>query len=718
MGVLNIIALSYLSVISIVVFIHYFNRRSNVVYVPSILPWKSIDPSVVRASAFRVNLLFILQIIIVILLSLFLAQPYFSSDVIVLHGRNSIVVIDSSASMQTLDNGEMRFDIARKQLLRLVNDMKPADEMMVISAYSSAEVVSGLTGDKDTLRETANELMPTETGTDLEGAVGIAVSYLENMRYGRLYILTDQRIDSCGPKIRTIEDGLLHFVRVGVHGSNIAISSLDTFQDIFDDADEAYITVTSYADDRNDVKLSVRMGQDLLMEDMFTLNSHERKTFTVKNISSSGILKAGIDTDDCLKADNAAYGVMKDRSRIIDVLLVTDSGKLRDEFNRLEGAFSQMDIDTVSVDKYDKYGQSALQDYDLCIFHRFIPEGQPDINALFVAPDIRYGGAAEKRALSADVPDDGRRGRGGGGLGDDKVWHEFLRSAGRVRGVEVLDWDDAHPTLKYLDYLDSVKIRDSITFDPPQDANVLIYGRGAAGSHDTPGGKRNDRTLAFSIKLGNRRMVVMGIDLGEFSYSDTENLPVLIMTLNMIQWLSPFGENVDSIGRSNLIGSDQYKTGHLYPLRDSTGIKAIYVDGEDGGRVELMPDFVRLNTESSDETRSNSGGGGSEDYLMLKRTGVYVVERKDGDEVFVVNLFDESESNTSVAVERSSGSEPSGGRNAEDGRVQTAAVPAELSAMGKTREELSDISRYVLYLVPLLLFVEWICGFAGRRGTV
>ena len=713
MGFLNIIALSYLSIISVVVFFHFFNRKSNIVYVPSFIPWKEIRTDVVTSRLFRINLLFLLQIFLIILLSLFLSRPYLSSDILTIHGHNRVVVLDTSASMQTIEKEGTRYEQAKKHILELIDKMKPADKMMIISAYSSSEVICDLTGNEKRLRESIENFVPTDTSTDLEGGVSLALSYLENMDNRELYIFTDQRIKDCGLKMNELDPKSIQFYRFGSSGNNVAVSSFDTFQDLFRDTDEAYITVKNYSENTKDVKLKVQLDQDVLMHRNLSLKKHEQKTLAVHNISLPGILKAEIETDDDLKVDNLAYGVIKKREKLINIIMITDSNNLKMEFGKLENAFKRIKIKTISIDAYNP---TILESYDISVFHKFVPPKPPSINSLFISPYI----VDEKGSdLTAKETDENEK------ISDSVLhkknanWRSFLIPKGTMQKVKIVDWENTHPTMKYLDYLDNVKTDNALLYEPPKDATILINVLGkifAKESFVSDKNVRNRLHLAFSSKLGTKRIIVLGLDLGEFNYSDNNNLPVLIMTLNMLQWLSPLGENLDSFGRTNLAINDQFKTGDLYPLHNYDNFKELNIKGTDGKMLPVSDyAFSEKETKPQQVIKKDSSGKKSDDvgvepgivpnYAMIKHAGIYVVKTQTRDEKFVANFFDESESNIKPIDSDSIN---------KDGKLKKSQLPNKKPIVS-TKKENEDVSRYLLYFVPLLLFIEWIYSFVSKK---
>ena len=163
MGFLNLLAFGYLSLIGLVVFFYVFNKKKNIVHVPSLIPWGILKEDTVRSRIFKIDLLFLLQILLILLLVFFLAKPYLKSSIINISGKNVVLVIDSSASMQTVEDNGSRFDMARSQALEMVSKLGQWDKMMVIASDYSSRVVSDFTDDKAGLNKAINDLMPTDT---------------------------------------------------------------------------------------------------------------------------------------------------------------------------------------------------------------------------------------------------------------------------------------------------------------------------------------------------------------------------------------------------------------------------------------------------------------------------------------------------------------------------------------------------------------------------
>jgi Ca-activated chloride channel homolog len=189
MGFLNLLAFGYLSLIGLVVYLYIFNKKKNIVHVSSLIPWDVSKQDTVRSKVFKIDMLFVLQTLLILLLVFFLAKPFLKSSIINISGKNIVLVVDSSASMQTVEGDETRFDMARSQALKMIGKLGQWDKMMVISSNYYSRVVSNFSDDKARLNKAINDLMPTDTGTNLDEGVSLGVSFLKNTERGEMYVL-------------------------------------------------------------------------------------------------------------------------------------------------------------------------------------------------------------------------------------------------------------------------------------------------------------------------------------------------------------------------------------------------------------------------------------------------------------------------------------------------------------------------------------------------
>lgn len=587
MGFINLIALGYLALISLVVLIYFFSKKKNVIEVPSIIPWKVLKEDVVRSRLFKVDLLFLLQILALLLLIFFLTRPYLRSSIINISGKNIILIIDSSASMQTSEDDGSRFDQAKSQALKMISNLNQWDKMMAISASSSSEIISEFTNDKHKLDKAINKLRPKDTGTNLEESLSLGISFLKNVERGEMHVLTDQSPSSISFTKLKAEN--IKFIRYGKNFANVAITSFDVYQDMFKDYTEreAYVTIKNYSDDNQNVILNVFLNSEKIEEKEIELKSNEQKTLKVKNFTTSGILKAEIQTNDFLSVDNTAYAIIN-KIKPVNILLVSNDNKLKSELEKIRRSAHRIRITRIEV---PDYAPETIKNYNAAIFHKFVPENNPDINSLYIFPSTNTSDTQTKNTEEGNI------------------FSTLLVPKQRlVKNVKLLDWDNTHPTMKHLDNLDELSIESSLEMEPPDWSTPLMK---IAGNSDNP-------PIAFAGKYAGKRIMVLGFDISDFDFSKSDNLQALIMTLNIIQWLNPY----------EIEGSAKILTGGQYI--PNYNVK---------GNIEI------LNPEG--ETRKYNFKDGTEGHFVfndIEYVGEYKISGADTEGRFVANLFDEKES--------------------------------------------------------------------------
>ena len=645
MGFLNLLAFGYLASIGLVVFLYIFNKKKNIVHVSSLIPWDILKEDTVRSKVFKIDLLFVLQTLLIMLLVFFLAKPYLNSSIINISGKNVVLVVDSSASMQTIEGNETRFDRARSQALKMIGKLGQEDKMMIISSNYSSRVVSDFTDDKAKLNKTITDLMPKDTGTNLDEGVSLGVSFLKNAERGEMYVLTDRSASSIN--FANLKSGNIKFITFGEESANVAITSLDVYQDMFKDyrEREAYVTIENYANHNKTVRLSIFLNDEIIMEEELELAGNEQRTLSVMNLNAPGILKASIQTDDFLLVDNTAYAIINE-IKPINILLVSDNYRLRDELAKIEQSTRRIIVTHIATSEYE---QEDIKNYDAAIFHKFYPNKNPDINALYITPYL-YLSNSKSEGI-----------KGAGDFSDVLISENDL-----VLTVKILDWDATHPTMLHLTNLDDLDIKGAFTMKPPDWSIPLI--KVSDNLKDSP--------IAFAGWYEGKKIISLGFDLSDFDFSKSDGLRMLIMTLNIIQWLNPY----EAVDNSKLLTGGQYRLN--YALTESVEI------------VTPQNEVLKYDVKD-DATEANFI------FNKIDYAGEYKISGTNFNNRFVANFFDANES-----------------RIAPDSISDEELKFEEKEAETLIKDEKNEFGKYLLLLVPFILLVEWLLYHKKlRAGT-
>lgn len=147
-------------------------------------PWKKLIPQVAL----------ILQVLAIIAGAFALSRPAGAGGVP--SGAFVAVVVDASASMAAMHDGEARIERARGVASEIARSLPPGGRMMLVEAGREPSVLAPLTSDGPSLELAVRQLTVRGGAADLEAAVAIASERLREAPSGsRILLLTDAAED-------------------------------------------------------------------------------------------------------------------------------------------------------------------------------------------------------------------------------------------------------------------------------------------------------------------------------------------------------------------------------------------------------------------------------------------------------------------------------------------------------------------------------------------
>src|SRR3954462_2795055 len=125
MSFLSPIAFAFAASIPVMIEFYLLKRKRVLKLVSSTLLWQRFLAETQANAPFqrlRHNWLLLLQILLLLLVVLALARPYLSGDA--KNSRLRVVILDTSASMQSVDEKPSRFEKARSEALKLIDSLR------------------------------------------------------------------------------------------------------------------------------------------------------------------------------------------------------------------------------------------------------------------------------------------------------------------------------------------------------------------------------------------------------------------------------------------------------------------------------------------------------------------------------------------------------------------------------------------------------------------
>jgi hypothetical protein len=461
--------------------LYFLKLRRRELAVSSTLLWKkAIQDLQVNApfQKLRRNLLLLMQLLLLLLLLLALSRPitFYKPGA----GKNTVIIIDRSASMSASDvNGKSRLDDAKRRANDLVSTLNRGGTAMIIAFDDSAEVVQPWSSDTAALKNAIDAIKPTDRKSRLKQAYQLAEAQTQfNPNQLRpdvdppdVFVYSDGRVlDATELSIK----GNLKYEKIGTdQAGNIAIVSLSAkrnyerpnevqiFARLADfgpdpvTADvELWVSSIEPSDPNTDsfqnrgaavVKLLPQRWTEQEREDAEKQGnvSKDSVDFTL-DLTSAAVIRVEQKNraNDLLAADDVAQVVLPP-PKSLSVLLVSDGNYY------LEKALTSLSLKTTAKMSPGEYDAKQPKDFDVIIFDRYSPKQLPPSgNFIYfgcIAPGLRLKPTLEK---------------------NEQVM---------ISNVGVLDWQRDHPILKYLS-LSKLYAAEATKFDVPSESEVLIEG--------------------------------------------------------------------------------------------------------------------------------------------------------------------------------------------------------------------------------------------------
>ena len=615
LGFARPLGLLALAALAVLVWLRLRERQQRALDVPSLLLWAAIRDDRERRR-FRVDLAFVLQAAAIAALAIALGAPYGSGSAGAATARRVVLVVDTSASMQTMEpSGTTRFEQARKAARALLGSLGASDETMLIAVDTRPRIVQPLTRDLTAIAAAIEGLEPREGlsrlafGVQLARSVRIADVELE------IAVFTDLPRDALRLPLGAGER--LRYFRFGQSDDNVAIASLRVDRNPFEEGttSRAWALLRNYSNRPRDVELHVDLAARRVQDERIRLGAGESRVVPIRALAEAGRLEAWIDVGDALRIDNRAYAYVPP-FRSIRILAVTARPGFGDDLRALARAAPAFSLRVVAPNAVTPADLAAA---DVAILHDFAPTEPLATNALFVHPPQ----GSPLFAVEQDVV-----------------------------GARILDWDDRHPLLQDLRYVEALAVGPARRVRLPDWGRPVITSRAA----------QEEFALAFAGETNGRRVVCFAFDLAETSLRRSDHLSLVLFVLNALRWLAPPDPSWP-------LSIDVGET-----FRDALPAAAeATIVGPHGDR-EVRPALARVD-------------------VAVDEVGEHRVTVGDVTRTLFGNLFDAEESNIGRTEE-------AGEFVTAGARVATAGVPAASA----TR----DFARPLLFAALAILFAEWV----------
>lgn len=360
-------ALGWLLLAIPIVIFYILKIRLRRVPVSTVLFWQQIFEEKQPRSIWqrlRHLLSLLVQLAMLLLLVLALAEPYFNWEVT--DARRLVLVLDNSASMRADDVSPSRFEHARTLALRYIDGLRVRDEMAIVAAGTQPQVICGLAGHQRTLRQALDSIEPADGPTHVDQAVELARRLIADGKNGRVVVLTDGCFEGAD-KLAEADD--VELVVIGRRTANLGLTRFQVRRSLLDPIGyEILAEVVNASEEPVECRLEIDLDDDVV--DVIPLKLTPGETWThvfEKTSASGGHLTARLDHADALAADNSAWALLP-RREMLPVTLVTEGNLF------LEKVFEANPLVKLTVAKEPPAKPTPG---GVTVFHRRTPEKLP-----------------------------------------------------------------------------------------------------------------------------------------------------------------------------------------------------------------------------------------------------------------------------------------------------------------------------------------------------
>ncbi|MBK6691234.1 MAG: VWA domain-containing protein [Myxococcales bacterium] len=343
----------------------------------------------------------LLQLALLVLLVLALGDPRAAASLV--KGRNLVVLVDASASMQATDVSGTRLGSAKDEVRKMIRGLGGADRMLIAQMDAVTTALVPMSGDTAELERSLDRISATDTRVDFARALRFATDAVRGLERSEIVVVSDGNVGEAADASGAVRlgDAKLVYVPVGRGKRNVAITQFSVRRYPLDKSRyEVMLEVTNTSDTPEDVELSL-FGDGVLVDlSKLRLAPGERLPRFYPNLSGAsralearlGLVGGGHDD---LPADDRAYALLPERRRA-KVLVVSDGNTY------LEAALLLDEYLDVTQVKPKDYAHAASSTYDVAIFDGATPAELPKAHALYLDP--RGSGSPVKVGPEIDWP--------------------------------------------------------------------------------------------------------------------------------------------------------------------------------------------------------------------------------------------------------------------------------------------------------------------------
>lgn len=378
------LALIGLLSLPLIVAFYMLRLRRRDVPVGSVFLWQQLVRDV-EANApwqrLRFSWLLLLQLLIAALVVFAAARPFVPATSEL--AANTVLIVDTSASMGAVDDGTPRIDAARQAARDVIAQLPTGGRVTVVAADDSAHVLQPATDDRGAALEAVDRIEATQLPGDLTDAFALASALAARTDDSSVVVVSDANADRLPP----LGIGTRVIVkRVGSTDANQAVAALSASRRAGGAQLELFVAVANPS--ASDVTRRLEIYADGALVDArdLRIGAGQRAEAIVSTVPpGAGVVEARLAGSDALAVDDRAFALVPQQATV-RALLVTDGNTYLENALALLPRLELYAIGTAGYADALAEANDAGTPFGFVVFDRFVPDRPPQLPSLYVGP--------------------------------------------------------------------------------------------------------------------------------------------------------------------------------------------------------------------------------------------------------------------------------------------------------------------------------------------
>jgi hypothetical protein len=316
----------------------------------------------------RFPLVFFLQLLLLTLLILALAEPVFSVRL-----SYVAIVMDNSASMQAREDGTTRVALARDQANRVLGDLGANGKVDIFIIVPQLQKINKAPISPSDAIRLLGRLEPYDLA-DAPADYGDLLKQLaSDHKYGRVYLITDRPGRG--------QSGAIRVVTVGKQRDNLAVTAFTVSpSSLVNRRLEAVVEVANYSAQDQRVTVTVRGdgAESAVANRELKVPAGRTASASFQGLSVKPYYVAEIDNRDALSLDNRQFAIAAN-ARSLKILAISPRPQALNSLRAIAGV-------SLTIVAPEDYQQTDRSGFGLEIFHYSAPPSLPLNPSLLVLP--------------------------------------------------------------------------------------------------------------------------------------------------------------------------------------------------------------------------------------------------------------------------------------------------------------------------------------------